>query len=135
MSIESERPQSRLLEGLFNPPQATVAGKSQAALEEEVAELKDRLHEERFGWIVLCIILFDTAVWANVQTTGVPIAIMVFQGLLLLVLARRLGIQEIVRLFDRLVEGWTSRGVTLPQNQDPPRKPDAASDRSATPTI
>lgn len=108
-------------------PPVSPAGPSedaQARLEAENVALKDAIREERFGWILLSIILFDMAMFANIQTTGVPIAILLLQALLLIVLARRLGVQEIVRIADRLIEGWSRRGSAMPA--DEPAKASAA---------
>lgn len=81
-----------------------------AALEEEVQALKDARLEERFCWILVSIIFFDMAIFANIQTTGVPLAIVFLQVILLSVLARKCGMEYIVRFLDRIIDGWVKRG-------------------------
>jgi len=80
-----------------------------AELEKENAALRDAIKEERFCWILLSIVLFDIAVFASVQTTGVPLAILALQLVLLVVVAKRLGVEQVIRLVDRCIDGWARR--------------------------
>jgi hypothetical protein len=98
-------------------PEDSAQEEALGALQAENQRLKDSVLEERFCWIVVCIILFNTTIFANVQTTGVPFAILFLQLLLILVLARKFGVEQITRFIDRLIDGW-SRGQRPPTASD-----------------
>ncbi|MBU8542996.1 MULTISPECIES: hypothetical protein [Roseomonadaceae] len=96
--------------GRVSRPPEMAQEQAIAALEEEVQALKDGRLEERFCWILVSVILFNTTIFANTQTTGVPLAIVFLQIILLSVLARKCGMEYIVRFLDRIVDGWVKRG-------------------------
>jgi len=82
-----------------------------AALEDEVSELKDRLKEERFLYIVLIVILFDILLLKDAASDMLPILILVLELPILVVLAGRMGVQEIGRIFSKLLDGVSKRDV------------------------
>lgn len=109
MNTEPETISPPDLPGLLGSA-STPQDEALAKLEEQIESLRDALREERFCWILLCIILFDTAIFASVKTTGVPIAIVLLEIGFLVVLAKKLGVEQIVRLVDRIIDGWSKRG-------------------------
>lgn len=80
-----------------------------AILESQNAELRDARLEERFCWILLSTILFDVAVFATVSTTGVPLAILALELLLVLRLAHKCGVSQIIVFVDRVIDGMMKR--------------------------
>lgn len=72
-------------------------------LQENLAAEKDARREERFFFILLSIILFNLAIMANVTNWAVPITITILELFLLLLIARRLGLEEVSTLFSRLI--------------------------------
>jgi hypothetical protein len=76
---------------------------AKAALETQLSEIKDARNEERFIWIVVCTILVDVIWFRNAINPVLPLVILVLELLVLLVLARRMGIDDLVSLVDRLL--------------------------------
>lgn len=121
MSLEpgsGSPPPSGLAQIFTESTQRSAQDEALAALERENQALKDARLEERFCWIVFSIILFDMAVFSTVQATGVPIAILFLQLLLIIVLARKCGVEQIVRFIDKILDGWMKRGSDLPSKND-----------------
>lgn len=93
----------------FNPPKLTDLAQEHDSHEkaiialsdaqEEIAGLLDARKEERVGWIVVCVILFDCALLLNAENSAGPIVIGILQIAALAVLAKRLGVQEFYALF------------------------------------
>lgn len=80
-----------------------------ANLEKEKEELKDDRLEERFLWIVVCIIMVDFAFFANISNWGAALVIGIIEIILIFVLARKFQIDDISKLLDRLIDGWSGR--------------------------
>lgn len=72
-------------------------------LQEDLAEERDARREERFLFIFVCIIIFDIAFFTVMPSFGGPIALMILELLVLVPLARRMGMEEIATLFDRVL--------------------------------
>lgn len=81
-----------------NPTQNSIENLSQA-LEAE----RDARMEERFIFILVIMILLDVVFFSVLETWTAPLALVILQIILLLVLARRMGIQEFQILIDRLI--------------------------------
>lgn len=75
-----------------------------ATLSRELEALKDARAEERFIWVVSAIVLFDAFVFDKMASWSGPIVIGVIQFLLLIVLARKLGIQEVSQVLAKLLD-------------------------------
>lgn len=75
------------------------AVKALSAAQEEITALKDRIREERLGWIVVIVILFDCFFLLNAQNAGGPIIVGVLEFAALSVLAARMGVEEFAALF------------------------------------
>lgn len=70
-----------------------------SSAQEEITELKDARREERIGWIVTCVILFDCAFLLNAENATGPVIIGLLQIGVLAVMAKRLGVEEFYALF------------------------------------
>ena len=101
MSAESD------LEKIATPPpgadhDARLAAAKQT-LESEVERGRDAREEERFIWAVIVTILFDVIVFDRFETWTAPVIIGALEMVVLLVLARRWGIQEVDTLVARVL--------------------------------
>jgi hypothetical protein len=74
-----------------------------ADAQEEIGQLKDARREERIGWIVVSVIIFDCAFLLNAQNWAGPIVIGILQIGILAVVAKRLGVQEFYALFAAVI--------------------------------
>lgn len=72
-------------------------------LQEELTAERDARREERFIFIVLVVILFDIVFFTVMSNISGPIAILILQLLILIPLARRMGMQEIAQSLDNVL--------------------------------
>lgn len=86
------------------------------ALDETVAQLESKLEaernsrlEERFGWVLVAVIIFDVWAFQFMATWTGPLVIGIFELLGLTVLANRLGIDEVLPILDKLTSSITKR--------------------------
>ena|SRR6185437_2023169 len=75
----------------------------QSALESEI----EKRREERFYWIAALIFLFDTEEFRRFETWSGPIIIGVIQILILIALGRRLGVDHIWTVTEKLIDRWS----------------------------
>lgn len=91
----------------------TKLAKALAEAQEEITQLKDARHEERVGWIVVLVIVFDCFQLLHANNAGGPIVIGILELALLSVVAARMGVQEFATLlknvFDRMASGITEK--------------------------
>ena len=83
--------------------------RQKAKLEEDNQKLKDAAKEERFLWIATLVVVFDVFAFTLMGNWGGPIAILMFQMVVLLILARKLGVEEIHTLIDKILESNQKR--------------------------
>jgi len=100
-SIESESPSKPL--GLEAEAEGSKVSEAAARLADELEAERDKRKEERFVWITVVVILVDVLWFKDSPNPVVPIVVLVFQLILLVILARRLGIDDVVELIDRLL--------------------------------
>jgi hypothetical protein len=82
-----------------------------AALEGQLQAEKDARMEERFIWVVICVILIDV-IWLRTSPNATfPIVILILELIALLVLARRMGVHDFVKLIDRILYGFGQKGT------------------------
>lgn len=82
-------------------------------LQYELQSEKDGRKEERFVFILLLVIIFDTWTFSTFETWSAPLAIFLLQAIFLIVLAKRLGVDEAHVLLDRvlhMVSNTTQKG-------------------------
>ncbi|HEX3860358.1 MAG TPA: hypothetical protein VHY35_01545 [Stellaceae bacterium] len=79
------------------------------SLQVRVQTLTDEKYEERFIWIVVLIIIVDIGVFPSMNNWGAPIAILVIEIILMAILAKRLGVEEVTMLLARTIDGWARR--------------------------
>ena len=74
-----------------------------AALEEQISAQKKSINEERFLWILALMIFFDLPYFSQSPNWGAPVAILILELIGLVIAANKLGIEHIVRLFDKII--------------------------------
>lgn len=73
-----------------------------ARLERDLEGLRSKLHEERFLWILACIVLLDAYIFTSMDNIAGPIVIGVLQLVAVVILADRCGVDTVAPLIDRL---------------------------------
>lgn len=77
--------------------------KALAEAQEEIGELRDARREERVGWFVVSVILFDCAMLLNAANSIGPLIIGVLQIAVLAIVAKRMGVEEFFALFSAIM--------------------------------
>ena len=79
-------------------------------LETELSDLKDRLLEERFYWLLCLVILIDMVFFMHMPPSwGGPIAIVFLESLGLIAAARKCKVDAIVEITDKILTGWVGQ--------------------------
>lgn len=81
-----------------------------ARLQDEVVSLKDARLEERFIWIVVCTVLVDVLWFRSVSNPALPIVVMILELIILMILAKRMQIEDVQTLMERIVYGMGKQG-------------------------
>lgn len=93
--------------------QPTLRDQQIEELQEEIARLRDARREERFVFIVVALLLLDVVFFSVMESFGGPLALFIMELLILIPLARRMGMEEIATILDRVlsrVVGRTGNG-------------------------
>jgi len=77
-------------------------------LQKELDAERDSRREDRFIFIVIAIILLDVVFFSVLNNFGGPIALIVLELLILIPVARRMGMEEIAKLMDQILNRVTS---------------------------
>jgi len=95
---------------LAGPGESEKVADAAASLADELEAAKDARKEERFVWITVVVILVDVLWFKDSPNPALPFVVLVLQLILLIVLARRMGINDVVELIDRLLHTVSSKG-------------------------
>jgi hypothetical protein len=96
---------------LKGDPDDTAIDDAKASIERELSEQKDARMEERFVWIVVTAILLDI-IWFHDSTNAtLPIVVMILELVALMVIARRMGVDDFVQLIGRVLHGIGNKGA------------------------
>ena len=110
MSTESEPPSKPVsFEGLGGEEPKTKTDDAFAIIEQQFKAEKDARSEERFIWIVVCTILVAVLWFRNATNPTLPLIVLILELIVLLVLARRMGIDEVAVLVDRILHSAGKR--------------------------
>lgn len=82
--------------------------KALAEAQEEIGQLRDARREERVGWIVVSVILFDCALLLNAENSVGPLIIGILEIAVLAIAAKRLGVEEFYALFSAIMHRFGS---------------------------
>lgn len=78
-------------------------------LQNQLAAERDARREDRFVGIVSIVCLLDVVFFTVMPTFGGPLALLVLQLLILIPLARRMGMQEIAEILSRVLHRMAGR--------------------------
>jgi hypothetical protein len=95
--------------GVITTPEPTPQEKQIEELQEQLAHERDARKEDRFVFIVAGVLLFDVVFFSLMPTFGGPIALLLLQLLILIPLARRMGMEEIARILSRVLDRMADR--------------------------
>ena len=95
---------------LTGDPSEAAIDDAKAALERELSELKDARLEERFVWIVVTVTLLDVIWFHDSSNATLPVVAMILELVALMVLARRMGVDDFVQLIGRVLHGIGNKG-------------------------
>lgn len=97
------KPEGHVKDDLI-PNQPTKQEELIEELQEELTAERDARREDRFVFICVGVLLLDVMVFSVMPNLGGPIAILVLELLILIPLARRLGMEESARLLSRVLD-------------------------------
>jgi len=72
-------------------------------LERKPSDSHDRHREERFAWIVITTILLTVLLLHDSSAEFLPLAVVILELPLLFLLAKKMSIESVAQLFDRLI--------------------------------
>ena len=87
-------------------PAETDSKKEEVALDSSQTEkekLKNQIQEERFLWIIAFIIIFDAFIFTLMTNWGGPIAILILEIIVILMLAKKFNVKELHNLLEKLL--------------------------------
>ena len=80
-------------------------------LQKDLDREVDARKEERMVWILVVIILLDVYFFTSMQNIIGPLVILAFQLLVVILVARKMGMEQVVQLIDRMI-ATIARGVS-----------------------
>lgn len=80
-----------------------------ASVTRDLERERERRGEERFFWICAIVIIADLFIFPTMQTWSAPLAIVFIQFLFLVPLGRKLGVDSIWTLTEKLLDKWDGR--------------------------
>ncbi|MCY4306167.1 MAG: hypothetical protein OXC62_15535 [Aestuariivita sp.] len=110
VSSEPKKSDDDDIQDLSISPNVTSQDQSIQELEKELTAEKDARREERFFCIVICIIFFDVVCFTVMPNFGGPFAILVLELLILIPLARRMGMEEIAEILNSVITRLAGKG-------------------------
>ncbi|HEY2892522.1 MAG TPA: hypothetical protein VGJ31_17930 [Dongiaceae bacterium] len=109
---------AKLEEIIESTPTASPVDEQVAALESKAEAARDRLLEERFIWIIISIILFNSLVFIHMDNWAGPLVIGLFQLIAIVIFAERCGVNEVAPLIDRILGSATEKTRRKTDNSD-----------------
>ncbi|MER9180517.1 hypothetical protein [Mesorhizobium sp. M0408] len=79
-------------------------------LQAKLAHERDARLEERFIFIVIAVMLLDVVFFTLMPTFGGPIALLILELLVLIPLAKRMGMEEIATILGRVLDRMVAKG-------------------------
>jgi hypothetical protein len=101
MQREEKKSRNSLTELLVEEP--TVKDNQIENLQKKLDYERDARREERFVYIVVMVILLDVVFFSIMPSFGGPIALLILELLILIPLAKRMGMEEIATILDRVL--------------------------------
>jgi hypothetical protein len=73
-------------------------------LEQRLEEAVDDRYEERFLWVIVCLVFVDALIFSHMDNWTGPIIIGIFEFVAILVLARRWRIEEVPQILAKFLD-------------------------------
>ena len=102
MQSNSNGDKPEILDELI-PEAPTPRDQQVQELQEALAGERDARREERFLFIVVGVLLLDVVFFSVIDNFGGPLALLILQMLILVPLAKRMGMEEIATILDRVL--------------------------------
>ena len=80
-----------------------------AELEKQLEAEKDRRREDRFVALVIFMILMTALLLDQAQNSMVVVVVFVLELIILIAISKRLGIQQIAGILDRLLDNFAKK--------------------------
>ncbi|MDH4983954.1 hypothetical protein [Hyphomicrobium sp. D-2] len=96
--------------GVILPDEPDPRDEQIAELQERLTNERDARNEDRFIFIAIVVILFNVVFFSVMPTFGGPIALLVLELLVLIPLAKRMGMEEVVQILSRALDRVASNG-------------------------
>lgn len=78
-------------------------------LQEDLANERDARREERFIFIVILVLLLDIVFFSVMSSFGGPLALLILELLILIPLAKRMGMEEIAAIYSRVLDNVAAK--------------------------
>ncbi len=101
MQQEENKSHENLTDLLVEVP--TLKDSQIDALQKKLDYERDARREERFIYIVVLVILLDIVFFSIMPSFGGPIALLILELLILIPLAKRMGMEEIATILDNVL--------------------------------
>ena len=101
MQPVENKPHENLTDLLVEEP--TLKDDQIERLQKKLDYERDARREERFIFIVVLVILLDVVFFSIMPSFGGPIALLILELLILIPLAKRMGMEEIAAILDRVL--------------------------------
>lgn len=88
---------------VFDKDEVTKQDEQIEELQRKLEEVRDARREDRFVGIVVIVLLLDVVFFSLMPTFGGPLALLILQLLILIPLARRMGMEEIATILSRVL--------------------------------
>lgn len=79
-------------------------------LQEQLAYERDARKEDRFVFIVAVVLLLDVVFFTVMPSFGGPLALLILELLVLIPLAKQMGMEEIVQILSRVLHRMAGHG-------------------------
>jgi len=90
---------------------STIFKQESTQIDQQVEELQEKLEyqkdarkEDQFFFVVVCVILLNVVFFSVMPTLGGPLALLLLQLLILIPLARKMGMEEIATILSRVID-------------------------------
>lgn len=87
-----------------------------AQLESEKQQLENKHYEERFVWIVVCIVLFDALIFIQMANWAGALVIGVIQLIAMVIIADRCNVDAVKPIIDKMAGGF-AKHVHKPEGE------------------
>ena len=80
----------------------TAQDESTAQLEQRYLTLQAKIGEERYIWTLVVVLLADCLAFERLGSWAAPLGIIVIEAVLLVVLARKCGVPDVIMLIEKV---------------------------------